>query len=152
MEAPQYALGRGYASSARLNLAHFLWTTTTGYLLHRCIPAPHEGSKIADVGTGTGIWLFDLSDELPPSCVLDGFDISDEQFSPSAWLPNNVSLQVWNALEDPALEFCGQYDIVHVRLFMSIIQDNDPRSLINNCRQLLSVSFVILSALPEILY
>jgi len=143
---------------------HFLWRKTTGYLLHRSIPATQEGTRIADVGTGTGwviyfryllqnsltdtinsIWLFDLADDLPSSCVLDGFDISDEQFSPCAWLPDNVSLRVWNALEDPPLEFCGQYDIVHVRLFMSIIQDNDPRALIGNCRKLLSMSLYILS-------
>lgn len=38
----------------RLNLQHFLWRESLGYLLHPDIVIPEKGLKIADVGTGTG--------------------------------------------------------------------------------------------------
>ncbi len=52
--------------------------------------------KIADIGTGTGIWLLDLSDSLPSSIQLDGFDIDLSQCPPRPWLPPNVSMRNLN--------------------------------------------------------
>ncbi|KAL8787507.1 MAG: hypothetical protein Q9213_002165 [Squamulea squamosa] len=65
-----------------------------GYLMHPAIDLPTDKSdiRIADVGTGTGIWLAELTKELPHHAVLDGFDISDEQYPPQEWYGENVSL------------------------------------------------------------
>jgi len=81
--------------------------------------------------------LFDLADRLPPSATLHGFDISGEQYSPKEWIPGSVTLYIWNALEEPAHELLYQYDVVHLRLFMIIVQDYDPRPLLRNCKKLM---------------
>lgn len=39
---------------------------------------PHPAT-IADIATGTGIWLFELTHDLPPGNAYVGFDISDTQ-------------------------------------------------------------------------
>ncbi|KAL8791634.1 MAG: hypothetical protein Q9195_005783 [Heterodermia aff. obscurata] len=62
---------------------------------------------------GGRIWLYDLSDSLPRSARLHGFDISSSQYSPPEWIPSNVSLHVGNALEDPLPIFRGVFDVVH---------------------------------------
>ena len=79
MSSESYQLGRNYISSIRydepevqgqavfgciahtnghgvlrLNLQHFLWRESLGYLLHPDIMIPGKGLKVADVGTGTG--------------------------------------------------------------------------------------------------
>ena len=51
-----YALGRGYTSSLRLNLQHHLFRALLGYLIHSSILSNHNlpaNPKIADIGAGT---------------------------------------------------------------------------------------------------
>lgn len=53
-----YRLGRDVIASTRLNLQHYIWKESIGYLLHPSIRFPDASSNsdisIADVGTGTG--------------------------------------------------------------------------------------------------
>lgn len=60
-----YGLTRDKTESARLNAQHYVWKTNIGFLLHPLIassvgPAP----RIGDIGTGTGIWILELADQL----------------------------------------------------------------------------------------
>ncbi|KAL4935938.1 hypothetical protein BDV06DRAFT_217050 [Aspergillus oleicola] len=87
-----YLLSRDYVDCDRLNLQHGLWTKIFGYLLHPCIDASHPTLRIADIGTGTASWLTDLTEILPATCKLDGFDVDTSQAPPREWLPANVSL------------------------------------------------------------
>ncbi|KAF5979421.1 methyltransferase [Fusarium coicis] len=84
----EYVLGRDISGSIRLDAQHLLWRLHTGYTLHPAIPRSSK-MKIAEVGTGTGIWLFDLAQELPDTVCLHGYDISATQFpSKELWPPN----------------------------------------------------------------
>ncbi len=123
----------------RLNLQHYLWKDTLGFLLHPDIALPTDTQlKIADIGTGTGIWLFDLKGQLPPDAQLHGFDVSDAQFPPSQWVPENVELRTINPFQELPEEFAEQYDVVHLRLFISMTEDNDLADLIWNVARMLS--------------
>ncbi|KAK0507180.1 hypothetical protein JMJ35_010218 [Cladonia borealis] len=126
-----YIFGRGYLSATRLNLQHFLWKENLGNDSHPNIPMEHHNTKIADVGTGTGyIWFLSLAKRLPSSFQLNGFDISSKQYP--AVLPKNVTLQIADALQNPPSESIGEYDVVHIRLFMGVISDNDPLPLLRH--------------------
>lgn len=54
-----YIFGRGYISSTRLNLQHFLWKGTFDCDVHPTIPLEIDDAFIADVGTGTGCVFWD---------------------------------------------------------------------------------------------
>ncbi|KAF6232186.1 hypothetical protein HO173_009569 [Letharia columbiana] len=129
---------RAYASTARLNLQHYLWKDQTGYLLHPSIPLSGiENLKIADVGTGTGIWLLDLARTLPPTAQLDGFDIDISDCPPEQWLPRNVRMRHLDALGEIPEHLAGKYDIVQLRLFQVVVKDNDPGPLLRNMVKML---------------
>ncbi|KAI0593877.1 hypothetical protein F4775DRAFT_606957 [Biscogniauxia sp. FL1348] len=151
--ADGYRLGRGYAATTRLNLQHYLWREAQGFLLHPRIRAhlrttpPSSGDRsekqelvVADLATGTGIWLFELlkSPELAGLDVrLHGFDISADMYPHRSWLPRNLEFSASNLLLDPAPEFLGKFDIVHVRLILSVVGSGSPRPVINHIKKLL---------------
>lgn len=75
---------------------------------------------------------------MPPSSQLDGFDVSDVQFTKPHSLPPNVKLHVANAHDDPDPSFCGVYDLVNVRLLQAAVADNDPSFIVKHVMKLLS--------------
>ncbi|RYP73247.1 hypothetical protein DL771_003676 [Monosporascus sp. 5C6A] len=91
----------------------------------RTISGPDKKLTIADIGTGTGIWLIDLAQELgigketgaKSNIQLDGFDIDIVQCPQPEWLPENIKFHTWNVFEEPEAQFVGQYDLIYVRLF-----------------------------------
>lgn len=85
------------------------------------------------------LWLVKVAEQLPTSARLDGFDISDEQFPHPSSLPPNVKLHVGNSNEPAPPSLYGQYDIVNLRLFLAVVQDNNPSGLIKHAISLLSV-------------
>ncbi len=84
------------------------------------------------------LWLFDVAKQIPPSSELDGFDISGNQYPPQDCLPGNVSLEIVDAMDEPPAHFVARYDVVHIRLFISLVTDNNPRPLLDHCYKLLS--------------
>lgn len=94
-------------------------------------------SKIADIGTGTGIVLTELAKSLPATCELDGFDISDAQFPSRNNLPENVQLQVADAKETPSQELHGKYDVVFVRYLNLALSPTDWKVVASNLLLLL---------------
>jgi len=126
----EYPLARGYRAASRLNLQHYIWKQAQDYLVHPNIPLDAEGLKIADIGTGTGIWLLDLADQLPASVQLHGFDIDTSQCPPGEWLPRNVSIHKLDIFGEIPQRFCGQYDIIHIRFFLCVITQSNPRALL----------------------
>lgn len=91
-----------------------------GYHLHPIIKRnlPQE-PKIAELATGTGAFLVDLSKQLSSRATLDGYDISDVSYLPSTELPQNVSLNLVDAKQPAAAELRGKYDVVCIR-FMNV--------------------------------
>lgn len=75
---------------------------------------------------------------LPPSAQLDGFDNNLSQSPPKEWLPHNVNMYHFDAFGDLPNELVGKYDIVHVRLFLLIVRNNDPMPLLKKFVQMLS--------------
>ncbi|KAK0507995.1 hypothetical protein JMJ35_009884 [Cladonia borealis] len=137
-EPPAYPLATGFRSVARLNLQHYLWKQQQGYLIHPAISCMQEKSlKIADVGTGTGIWLLDLSEQLPSTVQLDGFDIDVSQCPPRAWLPSNVAMRKLDIHDEIPKELVGVYDIINIRFFLCVVKDRDPTPIIKKSLQML---------------
>ncbi|MCJ1374219.1 hypothetical protein MMC20_005451 [Loxospora ochrophaea] len=137
-----YALGRGYASSLRLNLQHHLLQELLGYSIHPDVLLDNSlppNPKIADIGAGTGQWLIDVSRQLP-SAQLDGFDISKDQYPSKAWLPSQISLQELDITKPipPSLE--GKYDVVHVQLFLCVVKQDGPTAILKELYKMLSMS------------
>ncbi|OCK76944.1 S-adenosyl-L-methionine-dependent methyltransferase [Lepidopterella palustris CBS 459.81] len=132
----EYVLRRDYAASARLNLQHYQMKETIGYLLHPDIRVS-EGMRIADIACGTGMWLLDLSSEVPESVTLEGFDISDDQFPHMSYLPKNIKLKTLDATGPVPEELVGRYDVVHVALLTLVVKDGEPGVWIRNLMSML---------------
>ena len=88
--------------------------------------------------TLTRIWLTDLAKELPRA-HLHGFDNVVDGFPPREWLPENVRLEQLDIFQPIPKTLLGQYDIVHVRLFMLVIRNDDPGPVLENLVRLLSM-------------
>ncbi|TVY85588.1 Methyltransferase trt5 [Lachnellula suecica] len=132
-----YTLSRDAAASARLNAQHYIWKDQFGYLLHPSIPQRSGALAIADVGTGTGIWILDLARDLPTSTTLDGFDISLTQCPPKGWVPSNVRFRELNIFQDIPMDLLETYDIINVRYMVLVVKSNDPVPILKNLLKLL---------------
>jgi hypothetical protein len=137
-DTPSYVLKRDYAASARLNLQHAQHKQCLSYLLHPSIPSLKEGMRIADVATGTGIWLLDLATEAPEHCTFEGWDISDAQFPHESCLPGNVTFGTFDVTAGVPEGLVGRYDVVHVGLLALVVKDGDPGVWIENLVTMLS--------------
>ncbi|KAJ6093571.1 S-adenosyl-L-methionine-dependent methyltransferase [Penicillium sp. IBT 16267x] len=147
-----YALHRNYHSSARLNAQNHLWREALGYSLHPCIGlSPDSAPRIADIGTGTGIWMMDVKREYP-AAQIDGFDISLAQCPPPEWLPDGVRLRELDLYEPLPVELVGIYDVVHLRLFFVVIRNDDPDPVLQNLLRMLSTHYAFrwVPSLPDL--
>ncbi|KAK4180950.1 S-adenosyl-L-methionine-dependent methyltransferase [Triangularia setosa] len=121
----------------RLDEQHIFTTKTLGFLIHPNIPTTSPTLKIADIGTGTGIWLLDIARSLPPTCQLTGFDVTSSAFLPPQVRPPNVTFK----LQDMFLPFPdsekGTYDLVAVRFVSSATPRAEWARAIENLMTLL---------------
>lgn len=83
------------------------------------------------------IWLIDISRQLT-SARLDGFDVSIDQYPAKEWLRPNTSLQELNIHKPIPEDFKDKYDIVNVRLFLTVVKNDDPSPIIRNLMDMLS--------------
>jgi hypothetical protein len=91
------------------------------------------------------IFILSLARRLPPSCSFVGFDISDAQFPIPESIPQNVSFRIANAMAEPPVDLQCQFDIVHLRLFLCVVENNDPLPALNFCLKLLSKTCILSS-------
>ncbi|KAB8343168.1 hypothetical protein FH972_022758 [Carpinus fangiana] len=114
-----YLLDRTNATeTARLNAQHEGYITALGYHIHPAILAAHPPTaalKVAEVGTGTAIFLQDLA-AAHPSWTLHGFDISDAAYPPPVARPTSLALHLHDAKTPFPAEWHGVFDVVHMRL------------------------------------
>lgn len=128
---------RTHAAASRLNLQFYLWKDALKFNIHPSIlPSLSQNAVIADVASGSGMWLIDVSRQLPEA-QLDGFDLVLRQVPHQKWLPSNVNVRYWNILEDLPDDLVGKYDYVHTRLLVLIVEQKNPRSIIRNLRKML---------------
>lgn len=84
-------------------------------------------------------WLIDVSSDLP-SAQLDGFDVSEEQYPCKAWLPSHISLSHLDITKEIPSRLEGVYDLVHVQLFLCVVQKDGPTAILKEMYKLLSAS------------
>ncbi|KAI0446175.1 hypothetical protein F4803DRAFT_559569 [Xylaria telfairii] len=131
-----YPLSRDFVDFNRLNLQHYFWKEIFGYNINPKILERRRVLKVADVGTGTGTWLLDVSSQLGPATELVGFDSDISQVPPKEWLPTNVAVRSWDVFTEVPDDLIGQFDLVNLRLFSFVIQD-DPTPVLRNVIKLL---------------
>ncbi|PLB53896.1 S-adenosyl-L-methionine-dependent methyltransferase [Aspergillus steynii IBT 23096] len=133
----RFGLSRDMEDNSRVNLQHYLWVKQFGYLLHPDIPTDDKHLRVADIGTHTGIWLTHLAETLPPSARLDGFDITLDATPPAKWLAPNITFQHWDVRTEPAREWIGIYDVVHLRIFSLYINESQAVGVLARLKKLL---------------
>lgn len=120
------------------HLLSYSIASNLGFLIHPIIaarlPTP---ARIADVGTGTGIFLTDLASRLPAACRFEGFDISDAQFPPRQSLPSNVSLGILDAKQPFPNHMHGAIDLVCLRLLVAAVEKYEWEGMVKNVLQLI---------------
>ncbi|KAI0878095.1 S-adenosyl-L-methionine-dependent methyltransferase [Hypoxylon argillaceum] len=94
--------------------------------------------KIADVGTGTGIWATELAAKLPETAVIDGYDIDVIKFPNQETLPSNVTLQFGDFFKPFPPEATGKYDVVHVKFLIFALKKDDWLQVVKNLTKLLA--------------
>ncbi|KAK1517937.1 uncharacterized protein CCOS01_12194 [Colletotrichum costaricense] len=77
-----YALNRGDLTKEREGLEYN----------HRSIFLLFANPRVAEIATGTGIWLRDMAKLLPSSPELRGIDMDTTKFPPPSDLPPNIFL------------------------------------------------------------
>ena len=132
-----YVLERSYAAAYRLNYQSYLWRDVLGFYLHPSIPPLNDGTRIADIATGTGAWMIGLARETSVQIRMDGMDITLAQAPPTQWLPPNITLTTWNIFDEVPNDLVGQFDVVHVRLLLVVVQNENAASVVRNLWKLL---------------
>ncbi|PTB66986.1 hypothetical protein BBK36DRAFT_4129 [Trichoderma citrinoviride] len=141
-EPAPYIFHRDHKSSIRLNYQHMLIKKLCNdQLLHpavrQSIASRSSSIRVADIATGTALWLTELSDALPADAQLLGFDVSADQYPPGEWLPGNVALHEHDAFTPFAPELLGSFDVVHLRFFITLLNGENIRPLLDNLKTLL---------------
>ena len=102
-----------------MNKQHAIYIRALGYLLHPTITNSLTTAttqvQIADVGTGTRVWLRDVQRDLLPQGVYHGFDISPQQF-PVGDEVKGMQFHLQDFLEPFPERFVGKFDVVHLRM------------------------------------
>ena len=79
-----------------------------------------DSPSIADIATGTGLFLRELARSYP-GARLDGYDISSELFVAD----KNINLSVADAKQPFPNELHSVYDVVHIRYLIAWMQPGD---------------------------
>ncbi|KAK7956680.1 uncharacterized protein PG986_005902 [Apiospora aurea] len=123
-------------ATGSMNLLHHFWTKTLCYVIPPNIP--RDGiRRVADVGTGTAIWLFDAREHLPDDAQLVGFDISFDAAPPREVLPSNVRLQHWDAREAIPDGLERSFDVIHLRFLAFVLLNDEIPGVISRLFQML---------------
>ncbi|KAJ4212578.1 hypothetical protein NW759_011615 [Fusarium solani] len=111
----RYPLPNDEAEQNREDMLHaMMLEATDGRLCYA--PIGKNPQKIADLGTGTGIWAIEMGDKYPSAEVL-GLDLSPIQ---PCWVPPNVKFLV-DDVEDEWLNG-DDFDFVHLRNMIPILK------------------------------
>jgi ubiquinone/menaquinone biosynthesis C-methylase UbiE len=133
----KYNLPRDTEETARLAEQHHWLHDVIGCLVHPAIPLTNPKLRIADVATGSAIWLLDIAKELPMDCQLHGFDISTRQYPPTESRPPNLFLHQQDILKPFPQEYHGFFDIIAIRLVTAGLRDDDWDKSVENLSILL---------------
>nr|RBQ84268.1 hypothetical protein FVER53263_06795 [Fusarium verticillioides] len=111
----RYPLPNDEAEQNREDMLHaMMLEATDGRLFYA--PVGDNPQRIADLGTGTGIWAIEIGEKYPSAEVL-GLDLSPIQ---PTWVPPNVKFYV-DDIEDEWLNG-DDFDFVHLRNMIPILK------------------------------
>ena len=88
------------------------------------------------------IWVTDVKSQRH-DILVDGFDISLAQCPVPEVMPEASYVAQHDILSEIPPELQGQYDVVHVRLFLVAIRNDDPVPVLRNLVSMLSTSRLI---------
>ncbi|KAI2634468.1 S-adenosyl-L-methionine-dependent methyltransferase [Xylaria nigripes] len=121
----------------RLNNQFDIMSENIGYILHPTITATLPvNPSIADVATGTGVFLLRIRESYPEGDFL-GLDISPAGFPEPTTLPDNVTLSIQDVKKPIPEELHGKYDAVHVRMLVAAMLPTDWKLVVANLKQML---------------
>ncbi|PWY85030.1 hypothetical protein BO70DRAFT_268249, partial [Aspergillus heteromorphus CBS 117.55] len=124
-ESHAYPLQHNHLASNRLNLQHFLWREVFNFTIHPSIHLPSTPPpSIADIATGTALWLLDVS-RLHPSSPLTGLDITLTLAPAPSSLPRNITLQPWDLFTPIPPSLSNNFDLIHIRLLILVLSGID---------------------------
>ncbi|KAK6504684.1 hypothetical protein TWF481_006623 [Arthrobotrys musiformis] len=109
----------------RLNIQYAGFVENAGHLLPPAIPDQRSLTAVADIATGTGIWLTQLSELLPSTVALDGFDITDRLFPDRSTLRENVSFSLLDILGPVPENLYEKYDVVHIQWLFFVLKTDE---------------------------
>ncbi|EME81684.1 uncharacterized protein MYCFIDRAFT_215447 [Pseudocercospora fijiensis CIRAD86] len=133
----KYSLPRNEIESARLEQQHRLIIQNLGFILHpRIEQASPENARIADVATGTGIWMRDLSAKAPETWSFTGLDLSNAQFPPPDQ-QSHCNFEILNILEPIPEKFLQAFDVVHIRYLIAALKSHEWQIVAQNLLRLL---------------
>lgn len=136
-------LKRDEAESKRLDFQHeFMRALCHGDFLHTSIPR-HSICAVADMGTGTGIWLSDVAEELRrhngTGAALDlvGFDISAKQFPENDDQTSRVGFVVHDITKPFPEQYHSRFDVVNLRFLVYALSEADLQQAFDNVAETL---------------
>jgi trans-aconitate methyltransferase len=88
-------------------------------------------ARVADIGTGTGIFLEQLRIQFP-EMTLHGFDISTALYPAPSTLPSQISLRQLDIKQPVPEELQGQYDVVHVQMLAAGMLPSEWELVVRN--------------------
>ena len=131
-------LSRDHEESERLDAQHhFARALAHGHLIQPSIPRSNL-QTIADVGTGTGVWLREAARELAtPDKPVEfvGFDISALQFPQDD--VRGVEFVVHDIVRSFPPQYHGRFDLVHVRFLTYALKAQDLEKAVENVVQII---------------
>ncbi|KXS99335.1 hypothetical protein AC578_6744 [Pseudocercospora eumusae] len=133
----KYTLPRNKTESARLEQQHRLIVQNLGFILHpRIEKALPKDARIADVATGTGIWMRSLASTAPSTWSFVGLDLSDAQFPPPEQ-QGQCTFDILNILEPVPERFVHSFDVVHIRYLILALKSHEWQIVAKNILRLL---------------
>ena len=85
------------------------------------------------------MWACEVAADIPNGSV-DAVDISDEQFPPSAFQPQNTRFWTHDFFKPFLPEHLNQFDVVNLKFVLYLVNDEVAGKLITNVLTLLSRS------------
>ncbi|KZT18373.1 S-adenosyl-L-methionine-dependent methyltransferase [Neolentinus lepideus HHB14362 ss-1] len=130
----QYILPSDEEEKARLELQHRVLQRA---ISSRLIIPPlslQSGDKVLDCGTGSGIWLTDLSKQVPSDVSLFGIDIEPRLF-PTSELAN-MQFSVGTTTQLPT-DWSNTFRLVNQRLLIAALSANEWPTVLSEIKRVL---------------
>jgi hypothetical protein len=139
--------GKQRSDNRRLNFqSNVIEAIRSNQILEPTVTIPKTSiHRVADIATGTGIWLEIIEAELSKlgNTLVEyvGFDISDAQFPKSP--KENMKFVLSDINKGFAEEWHGTFDIVHLRFLVLVLTIDQYENAIQNVLKLLSMYSVL---------